>query len=184
MADRRNPLTMTDDQLVAEIRAVRGEIEERSHRLAELARGLYASARRRDVRREFERLGDELHSAETAIRTANEEQRPAIEDAIIRLRAARTAQQERISSYTAFSNTWIRFAGMIGQALQRTRSTDRILSRLPIRDEPPTMPGRRVQEPPEEALQTPPEEPEEGVPTRSPMEDLIEMYGEETPSDA
>lgn len=174
MTDRRNPQHMTDTAVIAEIHKVRDEIEERAMRLAELSRTLYIQARRQGTRREYERLGDEVHALEGSIRTASRDQVPAIQERLVKLRQDRQAQQDRISAYTVFANNWMRFAGMISQGLQRSRSTDRILNRLPASTQTEPAPAA-VLEP-----MVPTDHGQESSHGSSPLEDLIEQYGEES----
>ena len=175
MTDRRNPQHMTDTAVIAEIHKVRDEIEERAMRLAELSRTLYIQARRQGTRREYERLGDEVHALEGSIRTANRDQLPAIQERLVKLRQDRQAQQDRISAYTVFANNWTRFAGMISQGLQRSRSTDRILNRLPASTQTEPAPAPVLE--PSMASTDHGRESSHGS---SPLEDLIEQYGEES----
>lgn len=166
--DRKNPSYMTASAVIGEIRKIREEIEERAVRLAELSRTLYTQARRRDVRRDFERAGDELSNLESTLRTASRDQAGPIQERITQLRQERQVHQDRITTYTVFANNWTRVAGMISQGLQRSRSTDRLLDRLPA------LPAEaeEIRPPPIQPRQEPRQE-------SSPYEDLIESYGEE-----
>lgn|SRR5574338_111507 len=167
--DRRNPLHMNDLDLISEIHKVRDEIEERAMRLAELSRTLYSQARRRGVRQEFERMGDEIHDLESALRRASGDQATTISERLTKLRNDRQAHQERVSTYTVFANNWTRVAGMISQGLMRSRSTDRLLARLPVPD-----PDPEPETPP-----SPPPVQQESIQEPSAIEDLIDLYGEE-----
>lgn len=89
-------------------------------------------------------------------------------------RMRRTAPGDDTNVYITYSNAWTRFAGMVSQGLVRTRSAERILGML------------RTEEPPPQTPPPPPptRERQESSPERSPMEDLIAAYQEETPFDA
>jgi hypothetical protein len=164
----RNASTMTDRQLIAEIAQLRGEMEHRAARIAELSRTLYVQTRRKGPRQEAERLKEEIYEVEGLTRRASDEMRPALQERLSALRIAHRTQEERLSTYTFVANTWTRFAGMVIQGIQRTRSSDRLLRQLPDAEEPEI-----EQDEPE----APPPAPV-GEGETSPMEDLIEMYGE------
>lgn len=88
-------------------------------------------------------------------------------------RMRRTAPGDDTNVYITYSNAWTRFAGMVSQGLARTRSAERVLGMLRQEEkEPPTPPRQEA------------EERQESIPERSPMEDLIAAYQEETPFDA
>jgi hypothetical protein len=75
--------------------------------------------------------------------------------------------------YITYSNVWIRFAGMVQQGLQRSRQGDRVLRLLP--ETPERTPEVKIPEPMPERVQNAP---------ASPLEDFIELYGEEIVHDA
>ncbi len=178
MPTRRDPSQMNAQAIVDEIREIRDEIQEKSTRMAVLARTLYAQARRRDVRREFEAMAESISDLEKAIRTASVEQRGPLQDQIIRLRRLRQEQQERISVYTTFSNNWLRFAGMLAQGVQRSLSFDRLVDRLPrtTEEDAPNTPTAPSTTRPVQGRQ---ESGQNSVFGDSPFDDLIELYGEE-----
>lgn len=74
--------------------------------------------------------------------------------------------------YLTYANAWTRFAGMVSQGIQRTRSAERVLGLL----EDPAPDTRVEQAPAPEAR---------SMPVRSSaLEDLIAVYGEEVVGDA
>jgi hypothetical protein len=85
---------------------------------------------------------------------------------------------ERTSIYLTYANLWSRFAGMVQQGLQRSRQADRVLRLLP--DDP--TPQREAAEVQPTAQEAAPEA--QAVPSPSPLEDFITLYGEEMIRDA
>lgn len=83
----------------------------------------------------------------------------------------------RTGLYLTYANLWTRFASMVQQGLQRSRQADRVIRLLP--DEAPVLPTQA------EAEAAPEPAPEaQTVPTPSPLEDFITLYGEEMMRDA
>ena len=91
-----------------------------------------------------------------------------------RMRRPGTSDEAR-NVYVTCSNVWMRFAGMVRQGSQRTRQADRLLRML--REE-------EVEIPDQPSRPTPVDTHAQTVPTPSPFEDLITVYGEELVRDA
>lgn len=95
----------------------------------------------------------------------------------LRDRMRRTGSEDEARNiYITCSNVWYRFAGMVNQGLQRTQQADRLLRMLPDEEEFPADTNEPTRPTPADQAQI--------VPTPSPLEDLITVYGEELVSDA
>jgi len=90
-------------------------------------------------------------------------------------RMRRSPDVEDAAVYVAFSNVWVRFSGMLNQALSRTTSGDRLLKLIPTESERAER-ERDLQRRKDQAQRR--QERRESHP-RSPIEDLMEMYGAE-----
>lgn len=160
---RRSAAHMTDQQLVEEIHQLRDEMGDRAFRMVELSKRLNEQVRRKDTRRELDRLTDALTVVEEKLRLSSKEEAHDLREQVQKLRQEQIAQRDRVSTYTVFSNVYIRLAGMITQSLQRTKSTDRLVAQLPKVEDPETV-ARAKPAPVKELL------------AGSPIEDLMRMY--------
>lgn len=147
-----NLATATPEQLVAEIRRARADIEASARYMATASAMLHAKSRRADFR-------------EAARQTATVPD-GAPREVIARLQDA--AYVEVSSTFMLYANTWQRYAGMVLQGVRRSSSAERIMQRLEDKrqlttPEPPPVP-RRASEPQPSTM----------------MEDLVELYGVET----
>jgi hypothetical protein len=154
--EKRNISHFTPDQLVAEIRRAREDLEDTARYMGAASLLLHARTRRSDFR----------ESARQTAVIPEDTSREATE------RLRQTALNEASSIYTLYANTWHRFSGMILQGVKRTASSERIMRRLEdkrvvARDVEPVTPTPQVK---------PVKEPE----APAPMNDLVELYGIET----
>lgn len=92
-------------------------------------------------------------------------------------RMRRNSGDEDASVYIAFSNVWVRFSGMISQGLSRTASGDRFLRMIPTQAEREEL--EREQQRKRARAEHRRQRRAQAAPSRSPVEDLMEMYGSE-----
>ena len=153
---RRNLARSTPEQLVAEIRQAREDLEDTARYMAEASMLLHTKTRQAPFR-------------EAARQTANIPE-GTHREAAERLQQA--ALSEVSSIYTLYANTWQRFAGMVLQGVRRTTSSERIMRRFEEK--------RGVATEVEEEAPPPAPRPVLVPETQNPMEDLVELYGVET----
>lgn len=91
-----------------------------------------------------------------------------------RMRRPGTSEDSR-NVYVTCSNVWMRFSGMVRQGVQRTRQADRLLRMIP---------EETYETQPQPATPNAVDTHAQNVPARSPLEDLITVYGEELVRDA
>jgi hypothetical protein len=169
-------------EIIAEVRSLRGEVELRIMRILELSDVMYTSVRRGDFRQERERIESDIRLLEARLDRAMRQEEPQDPEARRRFLEGRQQLQSAIDGatlklaqhlevvpvYTAFSNTWKRFAGTMYQGLRRTASVDRLVAQVQQKH------GLTQASTPETQASPPPQAPDEGV------NELIELYGEET----
>lgn len=104
---------LTSEQIVAEIRRAKSEIESSARHLMSAATELHARTRRPD----FRELASQVDIPEGMDRVAADRMR---QDAV----------GEAISVYTLYANSWLRFAGSVIQAIRRSGNAEKLLLRL------------------------------------------------------
>lgn len=161
----RNSSLMTPDEIVQEIKEIRGEIERSADRLYELARVLYTKVKRTDPQ---ERMVPRSDSQEQT------DSRPELQK---RGRDTQNIPTTVRSSLSTYANAWARFAGVVGQGLRRTASIDRVLKLAHQQEQDRQEQRQRLQDRENRRIKkvTSPSSliPSEGV------EDLVALYGQE-----
>lgn len=164
---RLNPM-----EAISEVQHLRGEIEQRMARIFELSETLYSSVRHGHFRQERARIEADLHLLEARLHQATRREEPhetlrQLQQAVDGARYQLDLHDEVVPVYTAFANSWKRFAGTMYQGLRRASAIDRIVAQVQEKQ------GVRPTSPIELPVPTPAYVPEGGV------EELVELYGEE-----
>ena len=154
-------------EVIAEVRRLRGEIDQRVARIFELSDTLATSVKRGNFRLERDRIEADIQLLQSRLeRTVQQdgppETRQQLQAAVDGAQAQLSFYEETVPVYIMFANTWKRFAGSMHQGLLRTASVDRVVDTLQRR--------QGIEEPSKQAptAQTP----------ESPVEDLVELYGD------
>jgi len=156
--------------VVAEVRQLREEVEQRVARIFELSEGLYNSVRRGSFRLERDRIEVDIQLLQNRLEQAvrreeSPETRQQLQAALDGAQTKLHNYQEAVPVYLAFANTWKRFSGSMHQGLMRTASVDRVVEQV-----------RRKQGVMEEAPERKPERSEEPA---TDIQDLVELYGDD-----
>jgi hypothetical protein len=149
-------------EIIAEVQQLGAEIEQRLSRVFELSETLYNSVRRGPFRQEKERLTADLQLIQTRLSRGHEP--PERVQQLDKL----DAHEEIVPIYVMYANAWKRLAGSMHQGLRRTASVERLVSQIQRKhgvDEQAT------------ARPEPAAAPAQGTGS---VEELIELYGEET----
>jgi hypothetical protein len=156
--------------VVAEVRHLREEIEQRVARIFELTDTLYNSVRRGNFRLERDRIEADIQLLQSRLeqsvrRGEPTETRQQLQAAVDGAQTRLAHHQEVTPVYLAFANTWKRFAGSMHQGLLRTASVDRVIEQV-----------HRKQGLTEEASE---QKPEPSKTPESTIQDLVELYGDD-----
>jgi uncharacterized membrane protein YccC len=168
-----NPKRLDPKEIIAEVQQLGGEIEQRLSRIYELSDTLYSSVRHGHFRQERERLDQDLRLVRDRLeRAARREESPELiaqlTNTVREIERQLDAHGEIVPVYTMFANAWKRLAGTMHQGLRRTASVDRVVHQVQRK--------HGVSEITEVRQQPPSPPPTQGMG----VEDLVELYGEET----
>lgn len=168
-----NAKRMDPREIVAEVQQLGGEIEQRLSRIFELSDTLYNSVRHGHFRQERERLETDLRLVRARFdRALQNNESPELlrqlQATVEVIERQLEAHREIVPVYTMFSNSWKRFAGSMHQGLRRNASIDRVVQQVQRKHGVDEVVTSRPQPP------VPPANRNSGV------EDLVELYGEET----
>lgn len=158
--------------LVAEIQQLSGEVEQRLTRIFELSDTLYSSVRHGSFRQDRERLEADLQLVQARLdraiaRGEAHDYLIQLQNTVRELERQREAHIEVVPVYVMYANSWKRFAGSMHQGLRRASSTNRLIAQV----------QQKYGNSAETHAATPPPPPSRAA---SAVDDLVELYGEET----
>lgn len=168
-----NTRRMDPKEIIAEVQQLGGDVERQLSRIFELSDALYASVRHGHFRQERERLEGDLRllrdrfDRATARVEAPETLRP-LQAAIDGLVHQLEVHTEVVPVYTMFANSWKRFAGSMHAGLRRASNINRLVVQVQQKHGLTNQPQRAT--PPSPTASA----------TSSGVDDLVELYGEET----
>ncbi len=168
-----NPKRLDPIEIVTEVQQLGGEIEARLSRIFELSDTLYSSVRHGHFRQERERLENDLRLVRARFdRATARGESPdllrQLQTASEQLERQLDAHGEIVPVYTMFANSWKRFAGSMHQGLRRTASVDRLVQQVQRKHGVTEVVEARPQPSPAPFARG------------AGVEDLVELYGEET----